>query len=112
MENKKDWTLITGATSGIGYELAKVFAKNGHNIILVARSQDDLERIAKELSNEFHVEAIGFQKDLFNRNGAFEVYDFVKTSGLNVNILVNDAGQGQFGEFVETDISRELDIIQ
>jgi short-subunit dehydrogenase len=112
MENIKKWTLITGATSGIGYELTKVFASNGHNLILIARNQEDLERISKELSQEYNVDATWFQRDLFTRNGAFEVYDFVKTSGLQVEILVNDAGQGQFGEFINTDLNRELDIIQ
>lgn len=112
MENAKGRTLITGATSGIGYELAKLFARNGYNLILVSRSQEGLDKTAKELATAYGVEVSCFAKDLFVKDAAFDLYASVKAEGLQVNILVNDAGQGQYGEFIHTDIHRELDIIQ
>ncbi|MFD2522205.1 SDR family NAD(P)-dependent oxidoreductase [Emticicia soli] len=112
MAKTKKYVLITGGTSGIGYELARLLANDGHNLIIVARSQEELDRVAHELSAAYKIEVVTFAKDLFKKNAGFEVYDFVKSKGLQVDILVNDAGQGQFGEFINTDIEREMDIIQ
>lgn len=108
---EKTYTLITGGTKGIGYELAKIFAYNGHNLILVARDKNNLNQTALELK-ALGVEVITISKDLFIKESPFELFDDVKERGLIVDILVNDAGQGQYGEFAETDIYRELDIIQ
>jgi len=105
------YALITGGTSGIGFELAKLFAKDGYNLIIVARKDDELQKAKGELEQQ-GVKVITISKDLFKREAAFELYDEVKAQGLQVDVLVNDAGQGQFGEFVDTDINRELDIIQ
>lgn len=110
MQNK--YALITGATSGIGYELAKLFAKDHYNLIIVSRNQAELEQKANELSSQYGIEVMPIAKDLFQREAAFELYEEVNQRGVQVNVLVNDAGQGQFGEFKDTDINRELDIIQ
>lgn len=106
------YALVTGGTSGIGYELAKLFAKDGYNLVIVARTADDLEKVASELRQEYRIQVETISKDLFKRESAFEVYDEVKAKGIEIDVLVNDAGQGQYGEFVDTDIYRELDIIQ
>jgi uncharacterized protein len=106
------YVLITGATSGIGYELAKLFAGDGYNIIAVARTEEDLQKIKSELSQQYGIQVETIAKDLFQPNAAFELYDEVKTKGWTVDVLVNDAGQGQYGLFVEADIHRLLDIIQ
>lgn len=111
MTTSQQYALITGATSGIGYELAKLAAADGYNIIAVARSEEELHTTANDLSNQYGVRVIPIQRDLFNIKAAFEVYDLVKAKGLQVDILINDAGQGVYGEFIETDIQRELDII-
>jgi uncharacterized protein len=111
-QSQNQYALITGATSGIGYELAKIFAENGYNLILVARSQNDLDVTANEFNGLYGVEAITLAKDLFKPNAAFEIYDEVNTHGITVDVLVNDAGQGVYGKFVEEDIQRQLDIIQ
>ena len=111
MQTETTYTLVTGATSGIGYELAKLFGSMGHNLIIVARSEDELKRKQEELST-LGVDVIPIAKDLFEPHAAFELYEDVKGRGLEVDILVNDAGQGQYGLFVETDIRRLLDIIQ
>jgi short-subunit dehydrogenase len=111
MSSNQKYALITGATSGIGYELAKLFAKDQYNLILVARNTEELEKTATELKQQ-GVEVLTIAKDLFKREAPFEVYEEVKAKGIQVDVLVNDAGQGQFGLFAETDINRELDIIQ
>ena len=109
MENNK-YALITGATSGIGYELAKLFAADNYNLVLVSRNQQELDNKAAELRQQ-GIEVITIAKDLFNRQEAFDLYDEVKTRGLQIDVLVNDAGQGLYGEFKDTDINRELSII-
>ena len=111
MKTLKKYTLITGATSGIGYELAKLFAQNGHNLIIVARDEQNLESTASELTQKFGVDVVQIPKDLFMPQNAFDLFNEVLNRELEVDILVNDAGQGQYGEFVETDIERELYII-
>jgi uncharacterized protein len=111
MQTQATYTLITGGTSGIGYELAKVFAGNGHNLIIVARDENKLLETSRELQ-AFGVEVIPVPKDLFIKESPFALYDEIRQMGLTVDILVNDAGQGLYGEFATTDIYRELDIIQ
>lgn len=111
MSTNQKYALITGATSGIGYELAKLFAKDQYNLVIVARNNDELEKTAAELKQS-GVEVITISKDLFKRESPFELYDEIKAKGIQIDVLVNDAGQGQYGLFSETDINRELDIIQ
>ena len=113
MENTGNkFALITGATGGIGYELANLFAKDKYNLIIVARHEDELNKTVAELSSQFGIRVIPLAKDLFNPEAAFEVYNEVKAQGIDVEVLVNDAGQGQYGFFSDTDIRRELDIVQ
>jgi uncharacterized protein len=111
MQQNGKYALITGATSGIGYELAKLFAKDGYNLVLVARSQQDLDTTAAELRTN-GITVTTFSKDLFDPSNAAEIYQQVKADGIEIDVLVNDAGQGIYGEFTDTDINRELDIIQ
>jgi hypothetical protein len=113
MVTEEKYALVTGATSGIGKELVKLFVKDNYNLVIVARTQDELNNTANELKLENgNVKIIPIAKDLFKRESPFELYDEVKQKGIQVDVLVNDAGQGQYGEFVNTDINRELDIIQ
>lgn len=108
----ESYALITGATSGIGLELARLFAQKGHNMIIVARYEDELEAVCVELEAKYNVAVIPIAADLFEPEAPRELYNEVKDKGLTVNILVNDAGQGEYGFFAETDIRRELDVIQ
>ena len=104
------YALITGATSGIGYELAKLFAAGGYNLIIVARDRKELETKAAEFK-PYGIQVHAIAQDLFDPGNAFAVYQEVKSLGITVDILVNDAGQGVYGLFSETDIDRELNII-
>lgn len=106
------YALITGATSGIGNELAKLFAKDGYNLVIVARTETDLEGVASGLASIFGINVTTIAKDLSQPNGPFEVYEEVKAKGIKIDVLVNDAGQGQYGKFVDTDIQRELEIVR
>ncbi|MGQ0828403.1 MAG: SDR family NAD(P)-dependent oxidoreductase [Bacteroidota bacterium] len=104
--------LITGATSGIGYELAKLFAKDGYDLVIVARKQEGLNETASVLEQEYGVKVVTSAKDLCNSDNAFELYDEVKSKGIEIEILVNNAGHGHYGEFMDTDLRMELAIIQ
>jgi uncharacterized protein len=108
----QQYALITGATSGIGYELGKLFAKDGYSLVIVARNQQELDQKAAEFSNAHNIQVVTIAKDLSQENAPFDLYNDVKSRGIQVDVLVNDAAQGQYGKFVETDIQRELEIIR
>ncbi len=103
--------LITGGTTGIGLELAKLFANDGYNIIIVARKQEELEKAADEINPENKIEVMTIAKDLFDPQNAFNVYDVLRSKKIKVDILVNNAGHGHYGKFIETDLKVELQII-
>ncbi|MDJ1500299.1 SDR family oxidoreductase [Xanthocytophaga agilis] len=110
MTTENKYVLITGATSGIGYELAKLFAKDHYNLVIVSRDQQELENKAQEF-RQLGIDVVPIAKDLFNRDAAFSLYEEVKNRNIQVDILVNDAGQGIYGKFQDTDINRELAVI-
>lgn len=110
-ETKDQYALVTGASAGIGYELAKLFAGAGYNIIAVSRSEEDLKSVAEEIRTHYGVQVHVMPKDLFGENAATELYNEVKGKGLHVEVLVNDAGQGVYGLFDETDIAEQMKII-
>lgn len=90
--------LITGASGGIGYELAKLFARDRHNLILVARSADKLNQVAEELQ-KIGVTVKTFALDLGQSPASKFLFDQLQREGVNVEILVNNAGFGAYGEF-------------
>lgn len=101
--------LITGASEGIGYEFARLFAKNGVNLILVARNESKLKSISVELSkNSGRVDY--YTKDLSDLNNAMFIYDDIKNRNIRVDYLVNNAGFGINGEFVNIDWQKELEM--
>jgi short-subunit dehydrogenase len=112
MANSAKHVLITGATSGIGLELAKLFAKDGYHIIAVARSMEELDATATKLNTEFGTTVHKLEYDLFEPENAFKIYDEIKAKGHKVDVLVNNAGHGHYGEFIDTDLRMELKIIQ
>ncbi|HEY8419408.1 MAG TPA: SDR family oxidoreductase [Clostridia bacterium] len=106
----KKTALITGASSGIGYELAHIFAKDGYNLVLVARSQDKLINLKQEIEAFSNVHII--TKDLSKSEAAQEVFDEVKSAGLKIDVLVNNAGFGDFGQFAESNLSKISSMIE
>lgn len=110
MNKKNEYALVTGATSGIGYELAKQFAKNGYDLVMVARNHDDLKKKADEFKS-YGVNVITIAKNLFIEEDAYSLYSELKLNGISPSILVNDAGQGIYGKFQDTDIHREVDVV-
>ena len=104
--------LLTGATSGIGNELGKCFARHGHRLIIVGRRQRTLEEAAKEF------EALGAPRvrtivaDLSKSGGPGTVKAAIAEWGEHIGILVNDAGRGLHGEFVATELRKELEMVQ
>lgn len=112
LENRNRYALITGATSGIGYELARLFAQDSYNLVLVARNEQRLQQVTDQLKQQYDVEVTPLAIDLFHKEAALEIYDTTRNMGIQIDVLVNDAGQGQWGPFVETDLERHLEIIQ
>jgi short-subunit dehydrogenase len=104
--------LITGASGGIGYELALLFAGDGFDCILVARSQDKLNELAARLQSEFRVKTLVLSKDLSKPTAVDEIYEAVRAASMPVDVLVNNAGFPVFGLFTETDIKTELEMLQ
>lgn len=101
--------LITGASSGLGYEFVKLFAKDNYDLIIVARSLDRLEDIKKEFPNN---KITAIKRDLAKSNAARELYNEIKARNLNVDILVNNAGFGLLGEFDKLDVDKQIEMIQ
>lgn len=111
MTDQKQTVLITGASSGIGRALAHEFASHGYDIIGVARNEEKLKEISAELKEAHGIEVFTLSKDLATDGAAKEVYDEVKKFGRTINILVNDAGVGQRGKFVDIPFEKDSELI-
>ena len=104
--------LITGASGGIGYELAKLFAKDHHNVVLVARSAPKLTQFADELQRQFGVSAKAVPLDLTAAPAPQFLFDQLQREGIAVDFLVNNAGYGVLGEFSKVPLEDSLGQIQ
>jgi uncharacterized protein len=103
--------LVTGASNGIGLELAKIHASKGGNLVLVARNLEKLNDIKAELEKKFNIKVYTIGKDLSKLDAALEVYNETNQQKIQVDYLINNAGFGDFGMFVETDWQKELQMI-
>ena len=103
--------LITGASNGIGLEFAKVHASKGDNLVLVARNLSKLDELKVELEKQYKISVYTIGLDLSKPNAAQEVYDETIRQKIQVDYLINNAGFGDFGMFVETDWNKELQMI-
>ena len=108
----KNFCLITGASGGIGAEFARAFAKNGHDLILVARSKDKLEALKYELENKYAVEAIVISADLTSESDIEQMYNHLRTADLRVDVLVNNAGFGDLCAFLDSNPERQKKLIE
>jgi short-subunit dehydrogenase len=108
----KKTALVTGATSGIGYELAKIFAREGYDLVLVSRSGQKLEEVKKELEAAFSVRAKTIAKDLSVESSPKEIYDELERENISISVLVNNAGFGDYGKFYEQDQNSQLNLIR
>ena len=97
--------LITGASSGMGKDMAKILAKEGHSLILVARNQKLLEELKSSLNCEIEIICIDISKE----ENYYKLYELTKEK--NIDILINNAGCGVYGEFCKTDLKSELNMI-
>jgi uncharacterized protein len=104
--------LITGASSGIGLELAKLFARESHDLALVARSHDKLKVIAEELEQTYGVQVKYYAKDLSISSSAEEIFEVLQSEGGNIDVLVNNAGFGYRGIFAQMELAVALEMIQ
>ncbi|AYE34378.1 SDR family NAD(P)-dependent oxidoreductase [Clostridium septicum] len=106
----KKYVLITGASLGIGKELCKLYAKDGYNLILVARDIDKLKQLKDELK-KYNICVEILSVDLTGDKSCEQVIDFVNKKSLSVDILINNAGIGSFGYLSEIDVNKELSLI-
>jgi len=106
------YALITGASSGIGYELAKLFAKDKHNVILIARREERLKKLSRDLENDYKIKTLVIAKDLRQPQAAQEVYDLVKQNRITIDYLINNAGFIVYGSFSVTNWPEEHKMIQ
>lgn len=104
--------LITGATRGIGHALATEFAGHGCNLVLVARDGKQLDVVAGELKGRFEIDILTIAADLSQTDSAQRVFDQIEKEQIAVDILINNAGIASYGNFAETDLQRELRMMQ
>lgn len=103
--------LITGASGGIGYELAKIAASGNINLVLVSRNKEKLDQLRKELQEKYGIKVWIFAHDLSNPDTLPELIDEIDSLGLEINILINNAGTGDFGKYLETSPGKEIEMI-
>src|SRR5438045_3155351 len=105
---QRQTALVTGGSGGIGLELAKVLARNGYDVVLVARNRDALEAAAGQIEGKHEVKAHVFAADLRRREAPESISDFLHNENIPIEILVNNAGFGLGGEFADTELTRDV----
>jgi short-subunit dehydrogenase len=108
----KEIALITGASSGIGYEIAKLFAADKTDLLIVARNEKKLLEIKTEFEEQFKVDVFTVAADLSSNQGIQTVYEVVNSNNLIVNYLVNNAGFGDYGSFIDRSMEKYREMIQ
>ena len=112
MGSEDSYALVTGASCGMGYEYAKLFAKDGKNLVVVARSRDKLEGLKKDLEKAHGTKVKVIVKDLSDPKSPQEIFSELEKEGVNVDVLVNNAGFGVYGKFTDTDWQKEAEMLQ
>jgi uncharacterized protein len=106
------WALITGASAGIGVALAEELAAGGANLVLTARRRDRLEQLAKTLNEKHKVKTEVCVADLTQPEAPLEIFNFTKQKALEIDLLINNAGFGGYGEFPSVETSLLLNMVQ
>lgn len=109
--NNLNWAIITGASSGIGLEFARIFAKHQTNLVLVARNVNALESLAKELKKHYKIKVLVYPLDLSEVSNAELLVDNLDEQKIAPSYLINNAGFGDFGTFGETSWDKEIKMI-
>ncbi|MBS2021093.1 MAG: SDR family oxidoreductase [Deltaproteobacteria bacterium] len=104
--------LITGASAGLGMDFARLAAKDGHDLVLVARRKDNLDKLGAELAQAHGIKSHSIAADLTDPKAPQAIFDEVKALGLSVDVLVNNAGFGSTGAYFELPLARELEMVQ
>lgn len=104
--------LITGPTAGIGYELAKIFAANGYDLVLVSRNKEKLHNIATDLKQRYGTHSFVFDQDLSNPHAPWELFREISGREIEIDVLVNNAGFGMYGKFADLALDRMIEMIQ
>lgn len=104
--------LITGASGGLGVHFAELFAKDGYDLVLVARSEEKLNNLKACLEDRYGVQVFVCVKDLAKHNAAEEVAAFIKEQDLEIDALINNAGFADFGAYADADWQRQHDMVQ
>jgi len=107
----KKTALITGASSGIGKELAKIHAEKGGNLVIIARSGEKLKALKERLEQDFNIDVYVIEKDLSKANATKDIYQEVTENNIQIDYLINNAGFGGVGRFYERDIETDLSMI-
>ncbi len=108
---KRQTALVTGASAGIGVDLAECFARDGYDLIITARSEGALREVAARISSAHGVRVTPIVQDLGQIGGGAKLSEAIRAQGLGVDVLVNNAGYGSAGAFSESDIGTELGMI-
>jgi uncharacterized protein len=106
------WALITGASAGIGVALANELATGGTHLVLTARRRDRLEELARNLGQRHGIRTAVVDADLAKPEGPTKIYEFTRQQGLEIDLLINNAGFGQYGELTQVSTQRLLDMVQ
>lgn len=106
------WALVTGASAGIGSALARELAAGGTNLVLTARRRDRLAGLAGELSNKHNIRTLVCVADLAKTSGPVEIFAFTESKNIEVDLLVNNAGFGAYGEFRKQKVERLVEMVQ
>ena len=109
---KKTWVLVTGASSGFGEEFARQYAEQGHPLVLVARRLDRLQTLAETIRQQHRIEVVVEQVDLLDLAAVIQLHQRLRERGIAIDILINNAGHGLQGPFLEAQLDAALRMVQ